>query len=195
MTAELHARKFLVILVTLLGMTGLACARTMTVGKGEGYDYGAIQVAINAAQAGDTVIVARGTYETRIDFKGKNITLTSENPNSSAVVGDTIIRAGDGWNMVPVVTFKGSEDERCVLQGFTISNGEDIDYGAGILGNGTRATISHCVVSDNQARIAGGGIHDCDGTIRDSTIRNNGIRLHNRPGRGGGLSDCDFNGV
>ena len=191
MRGRMHMRSLRIALATLLCMTGLGWGRTLTVGRGLGYDYGGIQVAINAAGTGDTVVVAPGWYETRIDFKGKNIVLTSEDPNSPSVVGDTVIMAGNGWNMVPVVTFAGSEDERCGLLGFTISNGDDIDYGAGILGNGTKAMISHCVISGNRARIAGGGIHDCDGMIRDSTICENRVNPRSGPGHGGGLSDCD----
>lgn len=179
--------------IGLLFMTSPAWSRTVTVGKGVGYDYGEIQLAINAAQAGDRIIVSPGTYPgkygMRIDFKGKNIILTSEDPNDPAVVRDTVIVARS--NRVPTVTFAGSEDERCTLQGFTVSNGKDVDYGAGILGNGTEATISHCIISNNKARVAGGGIHDCDGMIRDCTICDNRVMHGNEANMGGGLSECD----
>ena len=193
MYAEQNAEKVAVILTALLGMSSLAWGRTITVGKGVGYDYGEIQLAINAAQTDDRIVVSPGTYPgnygMRIDFKGKNIVLASEDPNDPGVVGDTIIVPRS--NRVPVVTFAGSEDERCVLRGFTISNGKDVDFGAGILGNGTQATIRGCVIRDNKARIAGGGIHDCDGMIRDCTICDNRVMHGNDANTGGGLSECD----
>jgi hypothetical protein len=44
-----------------------------------------------------------------------------------------------------VVIFQGDEDPNCLLQGFKIQN---YNYG-GILGNHTRAAISHCIISGN----------------------------------------------
>ncbi len=40
-------------------------------------DYQEIQSAINAAQDGDTILVARGTYIENLNFRGKGIVLTS----------------------------------------------------------------------------------------------------------------------
>ena len=52
-------------------------------------DQPTIQQAIDAAAAGDVVIVAPGTYAETIDFKGKIITVTSEQGP-----GVTVIDAG-----------------------------------------------------------------------------------------------------
>ena len=184
MTAELHARTFTVILATLVGMTGLACARTITVGKGLGYDYGHIHLAINAAQEGDTVVVAAGVYQTNIDFQGKNIVLTSTNPNAQNVTIDF-----PGRNSA-VVTFSGQEDANCELIGFGITGGRG-DEGGGICGNGTKATIRQCAIYDNHADVAGGGIHDCDGVISDCRIQDNRAENSAGFGQGGGLYGCD----
>ena len=45
-------------------------------------DYAAIQAAINAASNGDVIFVSIGTYTENINFIGKNITLTSIDPNA-----------------------------------------------------------------------------------------------------------------
>jgi beta propeller repeat protein len=83
-------------------------------------NYSTIQQAIDNSSSGDTVIVQPGTYYENIDFKGKNITLRSTDPENPAVVASTIINAnGQG----SVVTFKSNETNNAVLAGFTITGG------------------------------------------------------------------------
>jgi hypothetical protein len=107
-----------------------------------------IQDAIDSATHGDTVIVAQGTYYENIFFNGKNIVLTSTDPEDSAVVAATIIDANDSGS---VVRFDNSETAECVLTGFTVRNGSgtrvrgmyDWEYhGGGIFGSSS-ATIQN----------------------------------------------------
>jgi hypothetical protein len=167
-----------IITLILFLFVSLANGRTIAVGTGLGYDYATIQAAINAAQEGDTVLVAQGTYEEPVRFNGANIVLTSTDPNSWSVIGNTEIEFRDG----SVVTFTGAEDESCVLQGFTITRGHSDGCGGGIFGNGTRATIRRCNINRNRAPV-GGGLYDCDGLIEDCIIADNI--------RGGGICGCD----
>ncbi len=149
-----------------------------------------VQDGIDAASDGDTVIVRQGIYIENIRFNGKNIALTSTNPLDPDVVSGTII---DGNKAGSVVTFLGTEDETCVLSGFTIRNGEAAyeqgGYGGGICGgiqfreNPTHATIRNNVITGNSA-YRGGGIALCDGHIVNNTI------TQNSAGRGGGLRYC-----
>jgi len=126
-------------------------------------EYPSIQQAISDSNDGDTVIVSPGIYYETINFSGKNITVTSTDPNDRGIVGYTIINAdGDGT----VVTFENGESDKAVLTGFTITGGigtldysyEDSSYsykqfyGAGIYCNyNASPTISHCVVTRNHA--------------------------------------------
>ncbi len=49
--------------------------------------YGSIQLAVNAASDGDTVLVSDGTYyESNIDFYGKDITLKSVNGAAATII-------------------------------------------------------------------------------------------------------------
>jgi hypothetical protein len=140
-------------------------------------NYGTIQAAIDAAQHGDLVQVARGNYVENIQFKGKNILLCAPD-------GATILGRDDPH--FSVVTFAGSELTSCVLSGFTITNG----WG-GICGNGTRATIESNAVTANLAEYQGAGIYGCNGTIQNNVISGNSVVANwNREVFGGGLAGC-----
>jgi hypothetical protein len=121
---------------------------------GKRYDY--IQHAIYDAADGDEIVVSEGVFCENIDFIGKNLMLRSTDPNDPAVVASTVI---DGSDQGLVVTFSSSEDQNCVLRGFTITGGDKSGgYEGGILCLGldpmSGPTISNCVVTEN----AGGGV-------------------------------------
>jgi len=150
-------------------------------------DFPTIQQAINVSGDDLEIIVSEGTYFENIHFKGKNIILRSTNPLDENVVKATII---DGQAKDSVVTFLGSEEESCVLEGFTIINGRAL-FGAGINGNETKATIRNNIIAANSATGSssyyyGGGLYDCDGLIENNTITENSAT-----GYGGGLCNCD----
>jgi len=155
---------------------------------------GTIQDTIDAAGCGDIVILSAGLYFEDINFNGKNITVTSANPDDPMYVASTIIQ---GSGAGPVVTFSGSESQSCVLDGLTITGGNTTGDGGGICGNGTEATIANCVITDNHADGYGGGVSNCSGTIVRCTITGN------TAGVGGGgihvvdcnvsVEDCDIN--
>ncbi len=119
-------------------------------------DYLSIQEAIDASSDGDTVRVAPGLYFERINFNGRNITVTSEDPNDSRIVGYTVLNAeGEG----SVVTFESGETPQAVLTGFTLTGGvgtleilsEDyqLSYGAGIYCADASPTITRNVIANN----------------------------------------------
>ncbi len=62
-------------------------------------EFPSIQQAIDASTDGDTVVVAPGLYFERINFNGRNIVVTSADPNDSRIVGYTILN-GDGEGSV-----------------------------------------------------------------------------------------------
>jgi hypothetical protein len=145
-----------------------------------------IQEGIDAADNGDTVIVAQGIYFEQIVFRGKDISLRSTDPLDPNVVADTVIDAGSRGT---VVRFEGTESEASTLSGFTIRNGcaeDQHSLDCGILGGTyecrTHATIEKNVITQNR----GGGIRYCDGVIRHNTIS-----LNETEGSGGGLHECD----
>ena len=191
-------------LVIIWGCVAAACVcegRTITVDDDGPADFNNIQAAINDANEGDTIIVGEGRYYENINFGGKDIVLRSTDPTDSSVVEKTVI---DGQFLDSVVMFAGTESPACMLAGFTISNGQNrryvnASYGGGIYGNGTIATIEHNVISRNYAvpetaiGIAyGGGIYDCDGTIRFNVLTKNLVQGDDMGSAwGGGLYGCD----
>ncbi|MEN6333036.1 MAG: right-handed parallel beta-helix repeat-containing protein [Phycisphaerales bacterium] len=129
--------------------------------------FDSVQKAINAAVDGDTIVVAPGRYLSpdpweydEISFKGKSIRLVSSAPTDFAVIEQTVLCG--------VVIFDGVEDANCLLQGFKIQN----HTCGGILGNGTQATVSHCILSGN-GPCGATVIKDVKGPIRNCLIADN----------------------
>jgi len=115
-----------------------------------------IQSAIDAARDGDTVIIQPGRYEENIHFKGRAITVRSEDPEDPAVVASTII---DGRGAGTVVTFNSDERESSVISGFTITNGRG-EWGGGIqCAMWTVPTVRNNRIIGNTALRGGGGIY------------------------------------
>jgi predicted outer membrane repeat protein len=144
-------------------------------------DYTTIQTGIDIATAGDTVLVADGTYKgmgnKNLDFKGKRITVRSENGPEYSIIDCE----GDGRGFY----FHSAEQEDSVLSGFTIRNGNGGDDGGGIYILNSSPTITNCIVRENTAR-SGGGV-SCDSSfpiLTNCTIKNNTARS------GGGIN-CD----
>jgi len=89
-------------------------------------DYGTIQAAIDAATAGDSIVVRPGTYYENINLLGKYIALRSQEG-----AADTWI---DGSRAGSVVTCSSGESSGVLLKGFTLYNGM-ATYGGGMYNN------------------------------------------------------------
>ncbi len=136
--------------------------------------YDTIQEAIDAAEDGDEIVVDTGVYRENIDFKGKNITLRSIDPDDPEVVERTII---DGSDSGTVVSFRSGEGEEAVLSGFTVTRGSGI-----LISGGGSPIVEKCIIEDNDAEYGAGiVIFDSAPTIRENIIIGNSGFL------GGGL--------
>jgi hypothetical protein len=142
-------------------------------------DQPTIQAAISAANTGDTVLVAPGTYSENINFSGKAITVTSSGGASVTVI--------DGGHAGSVVTFATGEGPSSILNGFTIQNGAANFEGGGIDISSASPTITNNVIQNNTACSDGGGIAVSFGSpkIQGNTIQNN-TQMACSGGSGGG---------
>ena len=135
-------------------------------------DYSTIQGGIESASNGDSVVVTNGTYNSdgnrNIDFKGKAITVRSENGPENCII--------DCENATRGFWIHNGEGLNSIISGFTIKNGLT-SYGGGIwCDNATSPTIDNCVIMDNRANTNGGGILCDNGSspvISNCIIRGN----------------------
>ncbi|MFH1701113.1 MAG: T9SS type A sorting domain-containing protein [Candidatus Zixiibacteriota bacterium] len=164
-----------------------------------------IQRGIYAASVGDTVLVAPGSYSgpgnSRIDFLGKSILLTSEGGSELT----TILASGESRSVI----FESGEDSLSILDGFTILGGYEGNFdwsqpfrggiycvdaspiirncvirdcyaleGGGLFLSGGRPRIENCLIEKNRSSHRGGAIMTlCDQLIiTNTTIANNWVK-------------------
>lgn len=148
---------------------------TIVVDQAGGGDYTTLQAGIDAASAGDTVLVWPGTYtgaaNRDLDFGGKNIVLRAAAARDSVVIDCQ----GDGRGFY----LHTGEGPACVIEGFVILHGHAA-RGAGAYLVGTSPTFRRVVFRDNVAENDGGGMY-CE---RDRSMR----------GASPALSDVIFDG-
>jgi parallel beta-helix repeat protein len=129
--------------------------------KATRYDY--VRHAAADADEGDEIVVAPGHYRETVDFRGKNLTLRSEDPDDPNVVAATII---DG--SIQSVVFAGGEGAECILAGFTLTGAAN-----GIYCDAASPTIRNCRVAGNTE--AGVKLWtSCDPTLTNCIIEGNG---------------------
>src|SRR5579872_6811323 len=160
----MKANRHFGIFVSLLIVSMLLCATAPAFAQNTIHvpaDQPSIQKAINAANNGDTVLVAPGTYSENINFSGKAITVTSS--------GGAAVTIVDGGGTAPVATFKTNETTNSVLNGFTLRNGVG---GISILF--TSPTITNNIITGNHT-VCGIGIEIQGGSamVRGNTITGN----------------------
>ena len=155
-------------------------------------DYTTIQIGINVAADGDTVLVQPGSYLENIIYNGHNVFVASLFliSQDTTYISQTII---DGNNQNSVVRFEDEEDSTAVLYGFTIQNGlgqamyEEI--GGGINCDNSSPKIMYNRIINNIGDPGGGvGCFLSDAIIENNYIHNNHAESSWMTNQGGGIS-------
>ena len=136
-------------------------------------DYSTIQSAINAASAGDTVLVSPGTYYENLDFKGKAITVASAAGSQATII--------DGSHAGSVVNFSNGEGPDSIIEGFTLQNGSAI-WGSGVSVVFAAPTIVSNIIQNNDSPIGGFGA-GVGGLYGSPTVEQNLLRYNTGDGQ------------
>lgn len=156
-------------------------------------DQPTIQAGIDIAAAGDTVLVAAGTYIENIDFKGKEITvISSDGPEVTHIDGSQPSNPDVG----SVVVFAQRETNDSVLEGFTLSNGKGtvdafpssdrLYSGGGVLCIESSPSIINNTITGNKVDGMGAGIF-CYNQASPQIIDNK-ITMNEAEDDGGGIA-------
>jgi len=159
-------------------------------------DQPTIQAGVDAAAAGDTVLVAPGVYtgpgNRNISPGGKDVVILAEGCPDGTVIDCQ--NAGQGF------LYSNGETASSVLEGFTITHGVVNGVGGGMDISGASPTITNCVFSSNHASTAGavwidGGSPTVTGCVFAGNVATGGGGAVDH--QGGGTShfvDCTFCG-
>jgi hypothetical protein len=165
-------------------------------------DFTKIQDAINSSVDGDTILVAPGTYIENINFRGKNILLSSHYlfDEDVSFINTTIIDGSNPQNpdTASVVIFLSGEENTAILQGFTITGGKGtkifdgffVRIGGGIIIFNSSPTIRHNIIAFNESINSAGVSFKSGGGIAadiSSAIISNNIIYKNKSQDGGGV--------
>ncbi|MFA5689993.1 MAG: InlB B-repeat-containing protein, partial [Kiritimatiellales bacterium] len=135
--------------------------------------------AINAAGAGDEIIVTNGTYAP-ISTDNKAITIRSVNGTKYTII--------DGGNSNRCATLGSAGDHLdTVLDGFTLQNGYSDAGGGAYYG-----TLNNCTLSGNTASAHGGG--SAYGTLNNCMLSGNTASSFGGGAWGGTLNNCVLSG-
>ena len=117
-------------------LAGAASGDVINVGPG-----GSIQAAVDAAQDGDEIVVAPGTYFENIMVEGKDITLRSSGGSEATIV--TALNPNNA-----VVRIEGGNTD-VIVDGFTLTGGTHPNLGLMYINGSATVQVANCVFADS----------------------------------------------
>lgn len=185
--------RYLVACALVLGFGGPTVADTIHVPG----DYSTIYQAIDAADNGDVIEIAAGTYYgSYLSPQGKHIIISGET-NADGSLAVSI----DGQQSGAVLYCNDGEDSSTIFRNLILTNGSSY-YGGGMSNiSGSSPRIEGCLFLDNMGTIEGGGVHNRDGS--NPEFINCRFKNNQAHGPGGGiyniesspsLTNCTFSG-
>ena len=169
----------------LLFCFSVSSARTWDIFSDGSGDATTIQNGIDSALVGDTVLVESGVFHERLTFRGRDIVVASVFGSDQTIL--------DGTNLGgAVVTFVSGESRSSVLQGFTLTGGQN-----GIIITNSEPSIINNIIVNNDSPLDGGGIV-CGGNIQaqpqwsPKIVSNHIVDNHANNSGGGVIFYCDM---
>jgi len=129
-------------------------------------DFPSIQAAVNAASAGDTVLVSSGVYAENVSIN-KQICLLGLSGAQSTTIQDP--DSTGAWGTPETMVISVDAAGPGVIRGFTIKGNFDVN-GAGIRLAADGWTVDHCAIMANQTGVVALGTTT---TVADNVFRNN----------------------
>lgn len=145
--------KFLALMVLTFSSAVVDAAEGATILVPE--DYVEIQAAIDAASAGDSVLVGPGTYMEQVRFNGKSLVL-----KGTAGPNETVI---DGGGVSACVVLSAGEGPGSVVSGFVLTDGFNEYGGGGIHLKGSSPRLEDLIITGCHSGASGGGIYASQG--------------------------------
>lgn len=175
-------RRLVLLAGTMLAVPALAETRLVP------QNYATIQAALNAANPGDTVLVAPGVYSgpgnRDLNPLGKAVTLRSVGGAATCTIDASDAQPHAG------VLFNHNETAATIIDGFTITGGDQFN-GGGVCVQSGSPLIRNCVIVGNRADCWGAGVYSNSGA--SPTFRNCLIAGNDSAAEGGGVFTISSN--
>jgi predicted outer membrane repeat protein len=160
--------RYLLMSLLVLSISTVASARILHVPA----EFGTIQIGIDSAQVGDTVLVASGTYFEHDTLRGRDITLTSNFifSHDEGDIANTIIDGSSSYGNA--IFANRNQTVEMVIMGLTIQN----CHSSGIRCYELGITIQNNIIRNNSSFGSGGGIYCYQGStilIKSNVITGN----------------------